>query len=624
MSRPETVALAGAIAALAAGAAAAQSPVVVALGETKAGVIADADPAYPDGKRYDLYMLSGTPGQRVMVTLRASAFDPMMTASALLTEGQCNALLRTAPCLVDDDSGGALNARIVTTIHPSGYLWVAAQPVSPRGRGAYEIAFEPAPPGLAETPPRPSAPRPPAPAPAPGPAGAAAAPPPPASQTTTAEAPIRIGQTLSGVLAPTDGRRSGGAFADTFVLAAPPGARFDVSLTAAFDTLLEVGLDAGGLCLPADGCVTDDDGGDGLNSLVRGFVAPASGQVRIRAASAFAGRTGTYNLAVTAVGAAAPVAFRPEPPDTPITVGATVSGMLSPSDRMRPGPEYYDTYRLTAAPGTRIDVDMRAAYTSHLSVGIGLDDGCAGACVARSGGPGQPARVIGFVVGASGETRIKAGALMRDTTGSYALVVRATPPPPPVAALNTVFAQWPAARPDTRGTMVTQNGQTYLIAHNGGGRLAVPVNYARLLQGRDAIMMATPDRLRDCAVVSTAPVGALAEREAKAAQTQRTFSMLAEPFLAGLEPPAGETLLSREMHVLPAPPGATAPSFRGPLLLFGFRSDRTNQAMVRAILTVADHWSGGVTFGCDAPDTPADRAAVLQILRTGAQLLAAP
>lgn len=85
----------------------------IALGETKTGALTSDDPQLDEGEHYHAYTFFGTAGDRIVVSLRSSAFDSYLAMVTSTSEWEEQ----------DDDGGGGSSARLdVTLPHTGGYV----------------------------------------------------------------------------------------------------------------------------------------------------------------------------------------------------------------------------------------------------------------------------------------------------------------------------------------------------------------------------------------------------------------------------------------------------------------------------------------------------------------------
>jgi hypothetical protein len=134
--------LAGLVAALSAVPVSAQTAVAVAqpkpasreiaMGETKTGTLTSEDPQLDEGEHYHSYTFEGRAGDRVLVSLRSSAFDSYL------------AMLKTDVDFEeqDDDSGGNSNAELNVTLPETGRYVIVVTSYEGEETGSYTLSVK--------------------------------------------------------------------------------------------------------------------------------------------------------------------------------------------------------------------------------------------------------------------------------------------------------------------------------------------------------------------------------------------------------------------------------------------------------------------------------------------------
>ncbi|HEY0103333.1 MAG TPA: PPC domain-containing protein [Brevundimonas sp.] len=370
------LALASAVPALA------QAPVSLSAGRTVQGQIAVGDAISADGTwRFDDYSIVARPGQRLEAVLRSGAFD-----AYLEVYGPDD---MRAPIASDDDGlGEGTDSRVRFTTDRTGVYMLRARPLSGLEGGDYTLT-------LTE---RPQA----RPAPRPG--------------------RVRLGQSVQGRLASSDGETDDGAAYDAFLIRAGAGERLAVDLTSdAFDPVVRIGRMSGGAF---EELAMNDDGPDmGLNARLV-FTAPDAGEYLIRATALDASGEGAYTLVVTE---------GPPPASAqPIEIGATVQGELTPEDGKSENGRPADAYRFSGREGQRVRIDMTSPdIDTYLQlfdenrVSLAEDD--------DSGPTGTDSRLT-FTLPRTGSYVVEARGFS-DALGTYSLVLAEIEPEQPPAAL---------------------------------------------------------------------------------------------------------------------------------------------------------------------------------------------
>lgn len=114
----------------------APAPTTVALrpGQSVTGILGAGDALALDDSYYDLYSLSGDPGEPVTITLRSDDFDAWLTVGRL--EGDVWQETDS-----DDDGAGGTDARLVTGLPPSGLLLIRANTLVAGENGGYTLTI---------------------------------------------------------------------------------------------------------------------------------------------------------------------------------------------------------------------------------------------------------------------------------------------------------------------------------------------------------------------------------------------------------------------------------------------------------------------------------------------------
>ncbi|MBZ0121817.1 MAG: hypothetical protein K8H88_32795, partial [Sandaracinaceae bacterium] len=189
-------------------------------------------------------------------------------------------------------------------------------------------------------------------------------------QQIALQAPIRIGDQVTGSLGASDARLPSGESYDLFALeVAAPAEPITVEMES---TALDCFLRVEG---PGGQHWENDDFGGGTNSRVEVPLAQA-GSYRIVATSYRAGETGAYQLKIlTGRDAAVAQQGTPAPqggtaPATPIAgPQQTIAGSLRPDDRRLQSGEYYDEHAFEWPAGARVHLEARSTdFDTYLIV----------------------------------------------------------------------------------------------------------------------------------------------------------------------------------------------------------------------------------------------------------------
>ena len=217
----------------------------IAFGREMSGVLDETDQVADDGGYYDIYRFSGREGQRVVISMESDELDSHLRLGEAGDDFWED--------YSDDDSGGGLNARIVTTLWRNGEYEIRAGSFHPDETGSYSVRLEEMPEA--------------------GPAQVRS---------------ITVGQTLEGSLDPTDATLGDDSYYDIYTFRASAGDQVSITLRSEdFDSYLGFGPWRNG---EIDVTENDDDSGQGLTGL------DAQIQLTIQ-------ESGTYAIRVNSLGA---------------------------------------------------------------------------------------------------------------------------------------------------------------------------------------------------------------------------------------------------------------------------------------------------------------------------------
>ena len=370
------------------------------------GRLIDGDALNDEGKNTDNYSLNLPANQRIQIDLTSEAFDPIATLNGPNKE---RAIVELAK---DDDAGPGTNARIRFTTEAAGVYKINVAPVGDEAVGAYSLLVGAVPPRAPLAPPR----------------------------------QIGLGATLSSNL-PTTGAKEEidgeDVITQRFRFVAAAGQTYAIDTkSSAFDVITEVGN------YKADGefevATSDDDGGDGTNSLVR-FKAEKPGPYIIRVHEILTAaegqeetdvpmkpKGGAYTLSLnTAVIAPAPSA------GLPIVLGQTIDGELKDGGPRRDDDTLYNVYSINLTKGQKVTVEMKAngpeegeKLDSFLEIGTGTPANFTKSSEDDDGGKELNAK-IKFEAPETGSYLIRATTIGAGNKGLYKLSVINTPPPAP-------------------------------------------------------------------------------------------------------------------------------------------------------------------------------------------------
>jgi len=282
------------------------------------GSLGPGDATLSGGEFTDTYTIVGRAGQRFIIRLTATAFDPYLLMRGPSGFSQDN----------DDEATGSTAARLDVRLPVDGTYRIVATSYRAGEQGDYELDVQE---GTGQ-----------AVAAAPGGAPAAAG-----------GGTIAVGQTARGTLATGDATMRTGELYDTWRFQGRQGQRLVVRLTAGdFDAYL---LARGPGSFSAD---NDDDPSErGSKNSRLDLTLPADGEYRFVATSYRTGESGSYTISLQDAGA--PVAAQPRPAaGSPITVGQTVTGRLEAGDPQLRSGEFLDAYSLQGRRGQQVEIRM--------------------------------------------------------------------------------------------------------------------------------------------------------------------------------------------------------------------------------------------------------------------------
>lgn len=372
-------AAASAVAILSTGAAWAQTASDARLGDDIRGRLEEGDARTrgSDGYRYDDYRVNLRAGQRLEAEMTADDFDAYLEIYA---EGSLRDSLAS-----DDDSAGALNARLRFTAPEAGAYIVRARTFSGIETGDYQLSLkERAAPRL----PRPGR--------------------------------IAVGRDATGSLGSNSAEDDDGARYDAYAFRASAGERVKIDLESDdFDAFLRVGRIVNGAFVQM---AENDDGGSSLNARLV-FTAPQAGEYLIRATSYNSSAQGDYRLALEQ--------GPPAPTATSVTVGEETRGRLTPDSATSDSGAPADLYRFSGRAGQRVAITMKAdGFDTYLELfdanhnSLATDDDSAGDLNSR----------LTHTLTEDGDYLIEARAFSSGE-GPYTLNIEEIAPPPPPSAI---------------------------------------------------------------------------------------------------------------------------------------------------------------------------------------------
>jgi len=294
----------------------------IAVGQSLTGNLPSANPTLAHRGAFSVYRFDAVAGARYEAELRSEDFDAYIIVARPV--GGVTEFLHE-----DDDSGGDSNARVRFALEESGPHLLIVQAWAPGTGGTFTLALEER--SL------------------------------PGAQPPRAATPgeLHAGSLAEGssVLLTEWGEE---IFYDLWTLEGRGGDEYRIALNSDdFDAYLEFGPMSGDELTVTD---TDDDGGDGFNSLLRVRL-PHDGRFGIRARPLGEGTWGDYTLEILPF-SAEPILRRP------IALGESVTGTFTPDGAVLPGGIAFHEWMYEGTEGQRLRISMRSAeLDSYLSFG---------------------------------------------------------------------------------------------------------------------------------------------------------------------------------------------------------------------------------------------------------------
>lgn len=380
------------------GATAAPAQTRIESGETVSGALTSRDSRMASGSRYDLWVYSGTRGERIVVTVRSIQFDPYVIVQRY--PGGSEPLLAR-----DDDSGGGDDARAELTVpETDDYLIVVTS--AQRGEaGAYRLGVQSnrrvataqgaAFPGAAADKPSPNAKR--------------------APPVARALVP---GRAVAGELR-SDVRGPVGTSEGDWTFSGRAGETITLDMRSSeFDSYLTLySIDRR---RAATRVAQDDNSGGGLNSRIT-FRIPTDGEYVVRAERRYPGRSGSYTLVLRPSTLAARLGLRAEG-DRTIAPNSAVSSELDDSDPKMHDGTPYDLWNYVGQAGETIRITLHSDdFDAFVSIGT-MRGGVFTVIESADDGAGGTHSRLDITLPSAGEYVIRANSLSpRRPTGDYIL-----------------------------------------------------------------------------------------------------------------------------------------------------------------------------------------------------------
>ena len=380
------------------GASAASGQTRIESGETVSGALTSRDRRMASGARYDLWVYSGTRGERIVVTVRSVQFD-----SYLLLQPYPGG---TAPLLArNDDGGGGNDAQVELTL-PETEDYIIAVTSTQRGEvGAYRLSVKS---NL-----RPAA----APATA-VPSTATDKPSPDAKPGMPASRGLVAGRTVAGELR-SDLHGPVGSSEGDWRYTGRAGETIALEMRSSeFDSFLTLyAIDGRGA---ATRVAQDDNGGGGLNSRIT-FRIPADGEYVVRAERRYPARSGSYTLVLRHGTLASRLGLR-SVGDRLLGANSAVPGELDASDPKMHDGTPYELWDYVGRAGETVRITLRSNdFDAFLSIGT-VTNGVFTTIESADDGAGGTHSLLEITLPFTGRYSIRANSLSpRRPNGDYVL-----------------------------------------------------------------------------------------------------------------------------------------------------------------------------------------------------------
>ncbi|MCR4338689.1 MAG: hypothetical protein NUW01_02260 [Gemmatimonadaceae bacterium] len=382
------------------GATAAPAQTRIEAGETVSGSLTPRDSRMYNGAHFELWIYSGSRGERLFITLRSIQFDAYLLVQPF-PGGRSPLLAR------DDDSGGGSDARVEFVLPEDGDYVITATSAERGETGAYRLSVQ-----RASTAARPQRTAPPATT-----ARAAAKPTGAAKPVVPGPRVLAPGRTVAGTLSSTAQARVGVA-EGVWRYVGHAGETITLDMRSSefdpFLTLYSIGPQA------ATRVAQDDNGGGGLNSRIV-YRIPADGEYVARAERRQPGRSGSYTLSFNSSARASRFGLR-SPSDRTIAPNSAVSSELDGSDpKMRDGTPY-ELWTYVGRSGETIRITLRSDdFDAFVSIGT-ITNGVFTAIESADDGAGGTHSRLDITLPFAGEYVVRANSLSpRRPTGDYIL-----------------------------------------------------------------------------------------------------------------------------------------------------------------------------------------------------------
>jgi hypothetical protein len=352
----------------------------VDLRQPLAGVLGASDRRAEDGHFEDEYPILGYAGQRILIEVASTAFQPRLSV-----RGPSGATVGNEP------STAPGIAWFEIELPADGVYRIAVSATAANGTGEYRLFVddEAVPlitmaPVIDPLPPR---------------------------QVREGAQPLTAGQPVRGALTATDQLSGTGRFVDVYSFEGRAGQLVRLTMTSdLFDTMLSIETPQGS----THG--NDDAEGMGTNAQLLLWL-PVDGVYEVRAHAYRTGDTGDYTLTFEQL----------VPPETALLVaGEPVQGSLATTDRLHGAANYVDLYALEGRAGDRVVLTMTSSDLDTLLMLEGPD----GRMDESDDAPGMGTNSqLDLTLPADGVYKVRAMSFNAGDTGHYTLTLEVQPTP---------------------------------------------------------------------------------------------------------------------------------------------------------------------------------------------------
>jgi hypothetical protein len=269
--------------------------------ERWSGSLGEGDTVISSGEWMDPYVVNGQAGERWIIDLRSSSFDPFLVLRTPEEEQYIN----------DDFEGASDRSLIDYTLPVSGDYIIGVTTYRAGEAGSYDLSLR---------------------------------------RVGGGDQPVAdSGQRFTGSLGAGDDQLGEGEWYELHRFEGLPGQSIRVEMTGAFDTYL-------GLVGPGDFKEENDDGPQGSGQSVIETVLPEAGEYTIVATSYAAGQGGSYTVEIS--GAQTTQEQAGQRDVIRLSAGTPNTGTLASGDQTLEAGEYSDVYVFDAEQGQGISVSM--------------------------------------------------------------------------------------------------------------------------------------------------------------------------------------------------------------------------------------------------------------------------